>query len=206
MERALILFGNMVRAQPTRDSTNAFLRRSRLLIGQILPSANTSTMTTSPLNHSQEVGEKHNNYGPEDAQDDTQLFLKATLQFLPRDGKRNLEADIRACQSDAEVGALMENLDTVLLRPFKTAGGKTEMVTPSSRYDTEDSVDQYPVVREQEQLPKVGLSREDNQCVLTSQRNKYLPPPSPNEVVCLEYVGKLIAAYIIPLSMGTVAG
>lgn len=46
----------------------------------------------------------------------------------------------------------------VLLRPFKAAGGQTEMVTPSSRYDTEDSVDQDPVIREQEQLRNQGLS------------------------------------------------
>lgn len=115
-------------------------------------------MATSPLNHSQEVSEKLNNYVPEDAQDDTKLFLEATLQFLPGDGKRNLEADIRACQSDAELRALMQHFDTALLRQLKAAGGQTEKMTPISRYGTEDSVDQDPVVREQERLRKEGLS------------------------------------------------
>lgn len=50
------------------------------------------------------------------------------------------------------------------------------------------------------------VSREDNHCVLTSQRNKYPPSPVPNEVVLLEYVGKLIATHIIPFSMGAVPG
>lgn len=116
------------------------------MIGQILPSLRLRWIAP-PLDHSQEVSEKLNNYVPQDAQDDTKLFL---------------EADIKAYQSDTGLQALIEHLDTVLLRPFKTAGGKTEMVTPSSRYDTENSVDQCPVVREQEQLRKEGLVRITN--------------------------------------------
>ena len=92
----------------------------------------------SLLNHSQlQVSEKLNNYVPEDAQDDTKLFLEVTLQFLPGDGKRNLEADIRACQSDAELRALMQHFDTALLRPLKTASAMTGMVTRLSQYDTD---------------------------------------------------------------------
>lgn len=77
-------------------------------------SASANTTSTSPLNHSQEVNEKLNNYVPQDVQDDTKLFLEATLQSLPSDGKRNLEADIRAsCQSDAELRALMRAASTI---------------------------------------------------------------------------------------------
>ena len=132
-----------------------------MLIGQILPSLRLRWIAP-PLDHSQEVSEELNNYVPQDVQDDTKLFLEATLQFLPSDSKRNLEADIKAYQSDTELQALIEHLDTVLLRPLKTAGGKTVMVTPSSRYDTENSIDQCPVMREQEQLRKEGLVRITN--------------------------------------------
>lgn len=176
------------------------------LFANMMETASSCPLSNAPsdvtVNHLHvEVTEKLNGYVPDGAQDDTKLFLGVTFQFLSRDGKRNLEADIRACQSDVELRTLAEHIDTVLILSLRAIGGQTKPVTPSPQYGTNASnlVSQIndPVECEQARLRREGLSRDNNHCALTNVLNEELSTPDPSV-----YIGRLTTAHIIPFLMG----
>ena len=65
------------------------------------------------------------------ASDDTKKFLAICFKYLPLDGQLNLSDDVSGCRDDDEIRELVTSIDTGLLRPLLSQGGKTPVITPS---------------------------------------------------------------------------
>ncbi|CAG8909411.1 unnamed protein product [Penicillium egyptiacum] len=73
--------------------------------------------------------------------DDTKNFLETCFKYLPPAGQVNLSEDVSGCRNDDELRQLAASIDTSLLRPLLSKGGKTPIITPSPRIGFDDSVE-----------------------------------------------------------------
>ncbi|KAJ5121328.1 uncharacterized protein N7515_009289 [Penicillium bovifimosum] len=62
---------------------------------------------------------------PEDHTDDTKRFLEICFTYFPLEGQVNLSDDVRGCNDNDEFRQLANSIDTDLLRPLLSKGGKT---------------------------------------------------------------------------------
>lgn len=143
-------------------------------------------------------------YQPLNSADDTSFFLQIIFKYLPADGQCNLIEDLSGCQNDQELRQHAESLDTGLLRPMLSTGGKTPAITPSPRLGLEESIDHLntfdvePVTRvDQQRLRRNCLARDGYRCVLTKFWDiTTTPHPSGQPVHPLR------AVHILPFSLG----
>ena len=143
-------------------------------------------------------------YQPSHSADDTLFFLQVVFKYLPSDGQRNLIEDLSGCQDDNAIGQHAESLDTGLLRPMLSIGGKTPAITPSPRLD--DSIEnlntfdgQAVIQIDQQQLRRNCLARDGYQCVLTKCWDVGTTPYPPGRPI-----HSLQAVHILPSSFGRV--
>ncbi|KAJ5783434.1 uncharacterized protein N7518_009111 [Penicillium psychrosexuale] len=162
----------------------------------------TSELSTSELQVS--LNHTLQGYQPLSSTDDTPFFLQIVFKYLPADGQRNLIEDLSGCQDDQEVRQLAESIDTGLLRPMLSTGGKTPAVTPSSRLGLEDSIeylntfDVESVTRvDQQRLRQECLARDGYKCAITGTWDMDTTPHPPGRPV-----HKLQAVHIIPFCLG----
>ncbi|KAJ5277168.1 hypothetical protein N7524_003321 [Penicillium chrysogenum] len=71
--------------------------------------------------------------------DDTKKFLETCFKYLPPAGQVNLSEDVSGCRNDEELRQLAASIDTGLLRPLLSKGGKTPVISPSPRIGFDDS-------------------------------------------------------------------
>ncbi|PYH95957.1 hypothetical protein BO71DRAFT_449017 [Aspergillus ellipticus CBS 707.79] len=116
-------------------------------------------------------------YQPLEATDTTVDFLKIVFKFLPLDGQRNLQQDICDCESDDEIRQLEKSLDTGLLRPLLSQGGKTPA-------DSIESLGGYEID---------SANRKDKKRLSWDRDFKH-PPNEPK--------ASLQAVHILPFSLG----
>lgn len=134
--------------------------------------------------------------------DDTVPFFQIVFKYLPSDGQRNLIEALSGCQDDNAIRQHAESLDTGLLRPMLSIGGKTPAITPSPRLD--DSIDnvnsfdgQQVTHTDQQRLHRNCLARDGYQCVLTKCWDVGTTPHPPRRPV-----HSLQAVHILPSSLG----
>lgn len=117
-----------------------------------------------------------NRYTARGSTDDTVRVLKAFLDFLPPEGKSNLETDLRSFNTDEDVRIHAESLVKHLLSSFKTLRA-TPNISISPRPGMEDSIENIlaemtdPSTR-QARLKKECLRRDGNKCVITGFREE----------------------------------
>ncbi|CAI7635089.1 unnamed protein product [Penicillium viridicatum] len=137
--------------------------------------------------------------------DDTKKFLETCFKYLPLDGQVNLSEDVCGCRDDDELRQLATSIDTGLLRPLLSKGGrgKTPAIAPSPRASFSDSVenilsrDLSPASRNvQERLRGICLKRDGYQCTISKIWSSGVEPPSG------EHSGTLQAVHIIPFALG----
>lgn len=136
--------------------------------------------------------------------DDTKKFLETCFKYLPRAGQVNLSEDVSGCLNDDELRQLAASIDTGLLRPLLSKGGKTPVITPSPRIGLDDSVENLnslditPASRnDQERLRRNCLRRDGYRCTITKSwsSNHDFPPD--------ETISILQAVHILPFALGT---
>ena len=152
-----------------------------------------------------DVENKLQGYQLQGPKDDTILILRAFLDNLPADGKRNLLDDIGACKSNDELQQHASSLVEGLLFPMR-AHPKTPSVTTSPRFGLEDSVEniaseltESATRKSQRALKKACLSRDGNMCAIT-----HLIEASSAGVNQIDVVDTdTECAHIIPFSLGS---
>lgn len=146
-------------------------------------------------------------YHPQNTKDDTVCVLRAFLNNLPDDGRKNMLADIKDCKDDNVLRQLALSLTEGLLFPMRTHP-TTPSITPSPRFGVEDSIEDIasklvePATRgtQQKWLKKACLSRDNDRCVLTGAietTSKSAKTREHNEKETLTE-----CAHIIPFSLG----
>lgn len=105
------------------------------------------------------------------ADDDTKKLLETCFKYFPPDGQVNFSEDVCGCCNDNELRQLAASIDTGLLRPLLSKGGKTPAITPSPHSSFHDSVknllslDFSPASRnDQERLRGNCLKRDGYRC------------------------------------------
>jgi hypothetical protein len=136
--------------------------------------------------------------------DDTKKFLETCFKYLPPAGQVNLSEDVSGCRNDDELRQLAASIDTSLLRPLLSKGGKTPVITPFPRIGFDDSVENLnslditPASRnDQERLRRNCLRRDGYRCTITKSwsSNHDFPPGEP--------IGILQAVHILPFALGS---
>lgn len=74
------------------------------------------------------------------SEDNPPFFLQTVFKYLPADGQFNLIEDLSGYKNDQELRQHVGNLDTGLLRPMLSTGGKTPEIAPSPRLRLEESM------------------------------------------------------------------
>ncbi|KAJ5661693.1 uncharacterized protein N7477_009309 [Penicillium maclennaniae] len=135
--------------------------------------------------------------------DDTVHFLRSVFRFLPIQGQVQLAVDAEDCNDDDQLRQLAKHLDTALLRPMVTTGGKTPAITPCPCPGVEDSIENLlsqnfeSTTRQQAALRRACLQRDNHQCQLTKFWDfDYNSRPPGLHTAYLE------AAHIIPFGLG----
>lgn len=143
-------------------------------------------------------------YRAENARDDTKKFLEVCFKYLPLDGQVNLSKDVCKCSDVGKLRQLAANIDTGLLRPLLSNGGRTPAITSSPRLDFDDdvedlhSLDMQPADRsDQDRLRQNCLRRDGYQCVLTKCWTNSQKPYS-----LKQRRGPLRAVHILPFALG----
>ncbi|KAJ5455131.1 hypothetical protein N7475_010252 [Penicillium sp. IBT 31633x] len=144
------------------------------------------------------------NYQALNTADDTKKFLEICFKYLPADGQVNLSEDVCNCRNDVELRTLATSIDTGLLRPILSKGGKTPAITPSPRIGFEDSVenlhslDSVTVSRTgQDRLRRNCLRRDNYQCTVTKVWS------SSHNYPAGETSGITQAVHILPFALGS---
>ncbi|KAL5333617.1 hypothetical protein BJX70DRAFT_380426 [Aspergillus crustosus] len=143
-------------------------------------------------------------YQPLNTGDDTKKFLETCFKYLPPDGQVNLSEDVSGCRNDDELRQLAASIDTGLLRPLLSKGGKTPVITPSPRIGIDDSVENlhsFDIIpgnrNDQERLRRNCLRRDGYRCTITKSwsLDHDFPPSEPT--------ASLQAVHIIPFGLGS---
>jgi hypothetical protein len=170
--------------------------------GSLTPAPSSSQFSTFAQDKAS-IDVKLDGYQAQDAKDDTAKFLKIFFKYLPRDGQHHLAEDICGCSNDATLRQLAESLDTGLLRPMKSKGGRTAPITPSPRFGVEDSIEnlysldlESATRNDQQRLYANCLKRDGYQCVITKLWDKHYDLPAEAKT------GPLDTAHIIPFALG----
>ena len=149
-----------------------------------------------------DVENKLQNYQPKGSKDDTILILRAFLDNLSTDGKKNLLDDIRACKTNDELKQHALSLVEGLLFPMR-AHPKTPSVITSPRFGLEDSVEniaselsESATRSSQRTLKKACLSRDGNMCAITHAIEASSADANQTET-------NTECAHIIPFSVGS---
>jgi hypothetical protein len=136
--------------------------------------------------------------------DDTKKFLETCFKYLPPAGQVNLSEDVSGCRNDEELRQLATSIDTGLLRPLLSKGGKTPVITPSPRIGFDDSVEDLnsrditPASRNnQGRLRRNCLRRDGYRCTITRSwsSNHDFPPGEPTAI--------LQPVHILPSALGS---
>jgi hypothetical protein len=139
-----------------------------------------------------------------DPEDDTDKLLQIFFKYLPPDGQLHLAEDVSYCRNDDELRQLADSLDTGLLRSMLSNGGKTSIITPSSRLGLEDSIENIHSLdiesatrNDQDRLRNNCLKRDGHKCVITKcwDRNHHHSPG--------DLFAPLQAVHIIPFALGS---
>lgn len=143
------------------------------------------------------------NYEPLDHSDDTKRFLEICFKYLPLDGQLNLSEDVCECRNDEQLHQLADSIDTGLLRPLLSKGGKTPAITPSPRVNFDDDLEYFHSLdltsasrNDQERLLQNCLKRDGYRCVITNTWSTSRHPPN-------QSWGPLDAVHILPFSLGS---
>jgi hypothetical protein len=170
--------------------------------GSLTPAPSSSQFSTFAQDKAS-IDVKLDGYQAQDAKDDTAKFLKIFFKYLPQDGQNHLAEDICSCSNDATLRQLAESLDTGLLRPMKSKGGKTPAITRSSRLGIEDSIEnlysldlESATRKDQQKLRAHCLKRDGNQCIISKTWDKNSPYPAGAIFAPLD------ATHIIPFALG----
>ena len=135
--------------------------------------------------------------------DDTVHFLRSVFRFLPIQGQVRLAVDAEVCNDDDQLRQLAKHLDTALLRPMVTTGGKTRAITPSPCPGVEDSIEDLlsqdfdSMARQQAELRRACLQRDNHQCLVTKLWDYDYDSRPPGS-----HTADLEAAHIIPFGLG----
>ncbi|KAJ5871705.1 uncharacterized protein N7529_004058 [Penicillium soppii] len=136
--------------------------------------------------------------------DDTKKFLETCFKYLPPAGQVNLSEDVSGCRNDDELRQLAASIDTGLLRPLLSKGGKTPVITPSPRtgFDNSaenlNSLDITPASRnDQGRLRRNCLRRDGYRCTITKSWSSY------HDFPVGEPTGILQAVHILPFALGS---
>jgi hypothetical protein len=127
--------------------------------------------------------------------DSTLQFLQVFFKYLPPDGQTYLIEDLDQCADDNAIREHAASLDTGLLRPMLSVGGKSPVIISSPRIVLQQSIedlDSFDI-----RLRRNCLSRDGYQCVLSGVWDRGSPCP-PGRIR-----HDLVAAHIIPFSLGT---
>ncbi|KAJ9388363.1 hypothetical protein DTO063F5_2694 [Paecilomyces variotii] len=111
-------------------------------------------------------------YEPVNGKDDTIKILRAFLDDLPLDGKKNLMDNIEACSLNLK--ALADSLRDEVLGPLRAMGGQTAEPTPNPRPGREESVEimasnivESASRNDQKWLKECCLKRDGQRCIIS---------------------------------------
>jgi hypothetical protein len=136
--------------------------------------------------------------------DDTKKFLETCFRYFPPAGQVNLLEDVSGCRNDDELRQLAASIDTSLLRPLLSQGGKTPVITPSPRIGFDDLVENLNSLditlasrNDQKRLRRNCLRRDGYRCTITKcwSSNHDFPRGEP--------FAPLQAAHILPFALGS---
>ncbi|KAJ5678707.1 hypothetical protein N7462_006951 [Penicillium macrosclerotiorum] len=144
-----------------------------------------------------------NRYTARGSTDDTVRVLKAFLDFLPPEGKSNLETDLRSFNTDEDVRIHAESLVNHLLTPFKALRA-TPDISISPRPGMEESIENILAKmtdssNRQAYLKRECLLRDGNKCVITGFREQ----STVDRDDLTTRAENTECAHIIPLSLGS---
>jgi hypothetical protein len=138
-----------------------------------------------------------------DGDDDTVKLLRVTFKYLPRDGQNQFADDVVGCGDDAALRQLADSIDTGLLRPMLSQGGRTPGITPSPRLGLEDSIENLDsqhidsaTRNDQPRLRDNCLKRDGHRCVLSQCWDENYQDREAGGY------GPVEAAHIIPFALG----
>lgn len=136
------------------------------------------------------------NYQALDASDDTKHFLQTCFKYFPSDGQLNFSEDVCNCRNDEELRQLAASIDSGLLRPLLSKGGKTPTLTSSSCMNF-DPHDVTTASQNEKRLLSNSLKRDGYRCTITKcwSSSHNFPPNEPK--------APLQAVHILPFALGS---
>ncbi|KAF7125876.1 hypothetical protein CNMCM5793_002235 [Aspergillus hiratsukae] len=126
--------------------------------------------------------------------DRTKDILWNAYQYLPDDGRMNLDEDIIDAAATDSLYQLAYSIAEGVLKPLKVHGGRTAPVTPSPRRNLADSLEDLasltdqPMQRQQAELKVAAMARDGGKCVICGET---------------ELDAVLETAYIVPFALAT---
>jgi hypothetical protein len=138
-----------------------------------------------------------------DGDDDTVKLLRITFKYLPWDGQNQFADDVVGCGDDSALRQLADSIDTGLLRPMLSQGGRTPGITPSPRLGLEvwiENLDSQHIEsasrNDQPRLWDNCLKRDGYRCVLSQCWDENYQHRETGGY------GPVEAAHIIPFALG----
>ncbi|OQE96248.1 hypothetical protein PENNAL_c0001G06524 [Penicillium nalgiovense] len=174
------------------------MSQSEESLSPAVSSAGFSTYAEAKLSL-EETLSKYQTLNPDD---DTKEYLEICFEYLPPDGQINLSEDVCGCYNKDgclnhdELRQLADSIDTGLLRPLLSKGGKTPPITPSLRLGFDDSVENL-VSLDFTTASRNCLRRDGYRCAIskTWSSDHEFPPGA--------VTGILQAAHILPFAMSS---